>query len=210
MESHVERHKKHAALVESIVKTSVARRKMRSLLPASRPESQVPPRALFLLAMRAEYEEVPRFPRAQLLVMLKDGSKIPAGSIYEWVQQHCVEQCAVLIEMREQSYDVDDYRMGTRVSCCALAFADGYEVPTFMSCAHWWESTELYQNLIDTRRQSELEYRTLIVAITKMQKENLVPTSISFEFLLTTIKELLVPNLTTIRFLAKRRTLELG
>ena len=66
-----------------------------------------------------------------------------------------------------------------------------------MSCAHWWESTELYQNLIDTRRQSELEYRTLIVAITKMQKENLVPTSISFEFLLTMIKELLVPNLTT-------------
>jgi hypothetical protein len=133
------------------------------------------------------------------MVMLKDGSKRPAASIFEWTQQHCVKQCALLETgfsalLDDPEYvEVNDYSMGTS----ATSISDFYEVPQYcMGCASWWDRTEIYQNLIDTRRQSELDYRTTMCVFTKMQGEGLFP-NISFDFLFPIFKKMLVPDFAT-------------
>ena len=65
--------------------------------------------------------------------MKKDGSKRPARDIYEWLQQFCVEQCAVLLALAEQMPTFTDDLP------CQLGRADGYKAPQLcMGCARWW------------------------------------------------------------------------
>ena len=68
-----------------------------------------------------------------LFVMKKDGSMRPARDIYEWLQQYCVEQCAVLLALAEQ---IPTF---TEPLPCQLGRADGYAAPQLcMGCASWW------------------------------------------------------------------------
>ena len=53
----------------------------------------------------------------------------------QWLQQYCVEQCAVLLALSERmpSFTSDDDLP------CQLGRADGYKAPQLcMGCARWW------------------------------------------------------------------------
>ena len=71
----------------------------------------------------------------QLKVMLQDGTMRDAHSLYEWVQQFCIEQCALLLAMDEKGLLAPNKRgfpeetfdeqgleagMGSKSSCCAI------------------------------------------------------------------------------------------
>ena len=72
-----------------------------------------------------------------LYVMKKDGSKRPACDIYEWLQQFCVEQCAVVLALAEQMPAFGHYPEEDLP--CQLGRADGYKAPQLcMGCAGWW------------------------------------------------------------------------
>ena len=78
-----------------------------------------------------------------LSVMAQDGSKRPAASLYEWVQQFCVEQCAALIALEEHGHDTSG-----KIPC-ALAEEDGFTVPQgCMGCGRWWTDGSLFAKLV--------------------------------------------------------------
>ena len=188
------------------------RRHNRSLLPASQ---ELPSRSLFYVDVGMgtcsdSNAMGPQYSKCTLLVVLQDGTKRPAGSFYEWMQQRCIEQCAMLLavkkELLESRGDLEwlPDRMERQSERLNLATGWGnFRGPTNMvfGCASWWRGSNAsilseLESLINDRRQSELEYRTLIVAIPKMQKECLVSnTSISFEFFFMDVKKMLVPDL---------------
>ena len=92
-------------------------------------------------------------------VMKKDGSKRPARDIYEWLQQFCVEQCAVLLALAEQMHAFAEDLP------CQLGRADGYKAPQLcMGCAGWWtkhqgqpfaDEPELFDRLVRDWRRTE-------------------------------------------------------
>ena len=94
-----------------------------------------------------------------LYVMKKDGSKREACDIYEWLQQFCVEQCAVLLALAEQMPAFAEDLP------CQLGRADGYKAPQLcMGCADWWtkhgqhtwcNEPDLFDRLVRDWRRTE-------------------------------------------------------
>lgn len=84
----------------------------------------------------------------KLKVMQQDGTMRDARGLYEWIQQFCIEQCALLIGMQEKGVKVDLSEWGD-MEACALAVADRFDVPQHcMGCARWWTSPELFSKLL--------------------------------------------------------------
>ena len=75
-------------------------------------------------------------------VMLTDGTKRPARSIFEWLQQFCVEQVALRTALRKRGVAVpedDDDEDCLEEMPCLLARADKFRVPQLcMGCGDWW------------------------------------------------------------------------
>jgi hypothetical protein len=59
-----------------------------------------------------------------LQVMARDGTMRPARTVFEWVQQFIIEQCAMVIAVEESGAKVPEYR-----APCEMARADGVDVP---------------------------------------------------------------------------------
>ena len=98
-----------------------------------------------------------------LYVMKKDGSKRQACDIYEWLQQFCVEQCAVLLALAEQMPAFAESECQEDLPC-QLGRADGYKAPQLcMGCARWWRQgqpfadcePELFDRLVRDWRRTE-------------------------------------------------------
>ena len=130
----------------------------------------------------------------------QDGSIRPARSIYEWLQQFVIEQCAVLLAVPQACLykDGEDWELP-----CQLGNADGYRPPTMqsMKCAQWWYTTRercpwaesfnekfgpgrkvvkgkrgsggenVFNQLAEKRRDAERAVRTARVALPKMHGE---------------------------------------
>ena len=193
------------------LKACLERRQNRSLLPASQ---ELPSRSLFFVGVGMgtcsdSNAMGPEYSKCTLLVELQDGTKRPADSFYEWMQQRCIEQCAMLLAIKKQLLEsrgdlewLPDRmeRQSERLNLATEGCAN-FPINVVFGCASWWRGSNAsilseLESLINDRRQSELEYRTLIVAIPKMQEEGLVSnTSISFEFFLTHVQKMLVPDL---------------
>ena len=62
----------------------------------------------------------------KLKVMQQDGTMRDARGLYEWIQQFCIEQCALLIGMQEKGVKVDLSEWGD-MEACALAVADRFD-----------------------------------------------------------------------------------
>ena len=112
-----------------------------------------------------------------LSVMMKDGSKRPARDIYEWLQQYCVEQCAVLLALKEQ---LPKGAMPVDLPC-QLGNADGYKAPqVLMGCASWWTEHgkgQVFDRLVHEWRRTE---RTAAIVLDKVHPEgNVLLTSSS-------------------------------
>ena len=111
-----------------------------------------------------------------LYVMKKDGSKRPARDIYEWLQQFCVEQCAVLLALAEQMPAFAEDLP------CQLGRADGYEAPQLcMGCAGWWtkhqgqpfaDEPELFDRLVRDWRRTE---RPAAIVLAQVHPEGFQP-----------------------------------
>ncbi|XRB18551.1 hypothetical protein RI054_18g83970 [Pseudoscourfieldia marina] len=75
-------------------------------------------------------------------VMLTDGTKRPARSIFEWLQQFCIEQVTLRTALRKRGVAVpkdDDDDDCLEDMPCLLARADQYQVPQLcMGCGDWW------------------------------------------------------------------------
>tara|TARA_B110001452_G_scaffold131181_1_gene108979 strand:- start:162 stop:947 length:786 start_codon:yes stop_codon:yes gene_type:complete len=103
-----------------------------------------------------------------LSVMMKDGSKRPARDIYEWLQQYCVEQCAVLLALKEQ---LPKGAMPVDLPC-QLGNADGYKAPqVLMGCASWWTEHgkgQVFDRLVHEWRRTE---RTAAIVLDKVHPE---------------------------------------
>ena len=144
---------------ERIGDAVMQRRQHRSFIENDEPLSNS---RIILSSHAVDYAEAGRgkgpFHRT-LYVMKKDGSKRPARDIYEWLQQFCVEQCAVLLALAEQMPAFAEDLP------CQLGRADGYKAPQLcMGCARWWtkhqgqpfaDEPELFDRLVRDWRRTE-------------------------------------------------------
>lgn len=156
------------AAAEQIGDTVLQRRQHRSFIEDDSPPTTAP-RGLLLSSHAIDVCAAGRGkdPRVhRLLVMKKDGTKRGARDIYEWLQQFCVEQCAVLLALQEElpAFTKDSYMPLP----CQLGRADGYEAPQLcMGCASWWtdqgwndgksykDEPELFNRLVRDWRRTE-------------------------------------------------------
>ena len=89
----------------------------------------------------------PHTSKHTLEVMLTDGTKRPARSIFEWLQQFCVEQVTLRTALRKRGIGVPPVGSSNAEMPCLLAYADDFEVPqmfnrvcarSVLKCADWW------------------------------------------------------------------------
>ena len=92
-----------------------------------------------------------------LQVMARDGTLRRARTIFEWVQQHVIEQCAFVVALEKQGIALPRLWESRGQLPCQLALADGFDVPDWMGCGKWWQDLELYKGLVTQRRNATSE-----------------------------------------------------
>ncbi|XRB16715.1 hypothetical protein RI054_13g65590 [Pseudoscourfieldia marina] len=106
-----------------------------------------------------------------LRVTLKDGSTRPANSIFEWVQQLCVEQMALRMALRERGIAMpeDETSIDARLPCCLVARDQGIDIPTIGYCGWWWTLWSLglkeEKRLVEAHKNAVHAYRTAREAV---------------------------------------------
>jgi hypothetical protein len=155
-------------VAEQIGDTVLQRRQHRSFIENAPPPSL---RGLLLSSHAVDMCEAGRGKDPSvhlLLVMKKDGTKRVARDIYEWLQQFCVEQCAVLLALEEEFPAFTKDSSSCLPLPCQLGRADGYAAPQLcMGCARWWtdqgwnedksykDEPELFNRLVRDWRRTE-------------------------------------------------------
>ena len=81
---------------------------------------------LWLTVQAGGLDSPPEHSFYKLKVMQQDGTMRDARGLYEWIQQFCIEQCALLIGMQEKGVKVDLTEWGD-MEACALAVADRFD-----------------------------------------------------------------------------------
>ena len=154
----------------ALANETLARRRYRSCLDSAPSENC---RSAYLSEMHGDRDEGPHYSVTQLQVMTRDGTMRFARSLFEWFQQLFVEQCAVVVAFKDNSV-VDKYGRGVPFQLDG----DGIKPPVnCMGCAGWWTEypgprwkgrpRTLFDKLVKTRRQAELEVRVARIVLPK-------------------------------------------
>ena len=154
----------------ALANETLARRRYRSCLDSA-PSGNC--RSAYLSEMHGDRDEGPHYSVTQLQVMTRDGTMRFARSLFEWFQQLFVEQCAVVVAFKDNSV-VDKYGRGVPFQLDG----DGIKPPVnCMGCAGWWTEypgprwkgrpRTLFDKLVKTRRQAELEVRVARIVLPK-------------------------------------------
>jgi len=157
----------------------IQRRQQRSLLPADA-GGNLPTTKLWLSTEDdGDLESLnPKY--CALKVMQQNGELRNARNLYEWVQQFCVEQCALLLGMEAKGVEHikahhvarSHGQMGPDMRACALFAADCYELPDFVPVVErWWTSIPLFSGLIKARRAEETVARAARVVLQKVHPQ---------------------------------------
>ena len=95
--------------------------------------------------------------------MTMDGELKPALDIFDWLQQHFIEQCALVVELIKEGIALPQNLP------CQLAYADGgYVAPRWMECAGWWSDASLYAELVRERRRAFSEVAAARIVLEKI------------------------------------------
>ena len=154
----------------ALANETLARRRYRSCLDSA-PSGNC--RSAYLSEMHGDRDEGPHWSVTCLQVMTRDGTMRFARSLFEWFQQLFVEQCAVVVAFKDNSV-VDKYGRGVPFQLDG----DGIKPPdNCMGCAGWWTEypgprwkgrpRTLFDKLVKTRRQAELEVRVARIVLPK-------------------------------------------
>ena len=135
----------------------------------------------------------------ELLVMMQNGIKRPARDMYEWVQQYCVEQCALYIALDDLVPQQVQTMVNTYMDIpCQLPEADGYSAPQLcMSCGNWWnlwstgslDVEDCFHALVRERRHLEMTARAARIVLSKRRSEGHLLYSLIEPFLLEPMAE---------------------